>query len=301
MHSTAIGDALEEKIHALFKSEIEADRFWAKKAYCRLFRKKGYFSKDRDSKIIFDISIEIYLPGATDYSVLVLIECKNYTHSVPVDDVEEFFAKAQQVGAANAKAVIASTAAFQAGTKSFAKSKGIALLRYFDPINFKWELYRSPSASAKPATVDTASVIQEVLSNPDFHSQIFDLYMQSPARGTNSLWDFTEDLVVGNLISTAQASLIANPQSRRVNSVPYLEKDDLEIKAEEILRDIGYVYGEANLDSICAREASNCGLKVLTDVPLPNTSGDSPILGRILFNLRQIEIYTHPIPNRGRD
>ena len=59
MNSTAIGDALEEKIHALFQSEIDADRFLVKKAYCRLFRRKGYFSKDRDSKIVFDISIEM--------------------------------------------------------------------------------------------------------------------------------------------------------------------------------------------------------------------------------------------------
>ena len=43
----------------------------------------------------------------------MLIECKNYSHAVPVDYAEEFFAKVQQVAAANVKAVIASTASFQ--------------------------------------------------------------------------------------------------------------------------------------------------------------------------------------------
>ena len=144
MTSTAAGNVLEEAIYALFRAEIDAGRFWAKKSNCKLYLKKGYFSKSRNSDIVFDVSIEIFLPGATDYSALVLIECKNYTHSVPVDDAEEFFAKAQQVGAANSKAILASTAAFQSGAREFAKSMGMGLLRYFDNRNFKWELRRSP-------------------------------------------------------------------------------------------------------------------------------------------------------------
>jgi len=71
----------------------------------------------------------VYLPGSREYSALVLIECKNYGHPVPVDDVEEFFAKVQQVAAANAKATIASTASFQSGAREFAKSKGMGLIR----------------------------------------------------------------------------------------------------------------------------------------------------------------------------
>jgi len=90
-----------------------------------------------------------FFQGPKEYSALVLIECKNYSHPVPVDDVEEFYSKVQRVAAANAKAVIASTAPFQSGTRSFAKSKGIGLMRYFGNENFKWELKRSPSASAR--------------------------------------------------------------------------------------------------------------------------------------------------------
>ncbi|MFA5824686.1 MAG: ImmA/IrrE family metallo-endopeptidase [Gallionellaceae bacterium] len=296
MSSTAIGDALEESIYILLQTEIEADRFWAKKESCRLFRKKGYFSKDRNSEIIFDVSIEMYLPGATDYSALVLIECKNYSHAVPVDDAEEFFAKVQQVGAANSKAIIASTATFQSGTKAFAKSKCIGLLRYFDPRSFKWELHRSPSASAGSANAEAAAIISDGLSNSNFHSQTFDLYMQSPVRNTNSLWEFIEDLV-----DITQVRRIANPRSRLASSVPYLEKNDLEARAEEILLGIGYISGEVNLDSVCAKEMQSCGLKILTDMPPPSTGGATPILGRILFNLRQIEIYTHPVPNKGRE
>ncbi|MGA8516482.1 MAG: hypothetical protein WB821_17095, partial [Burkholderiaceae bacterium] len=104
MNTTRIGDALEKRIYDLFCEEIEADRFWAKKSNCKIFLKQGYYSKVRERNITFDVAIEIYLPGATDYSSLVLIECKNYKHAVPVDDAEEFFAKVQQVAAANCKA-----------------------------------------------------------------------------------------------------------------------------------------------------------------------------------------------------
>ncbi len=130
--TTQTGNAFERRVYDLLQTEIDADRFWAKKENCKIFWKKGYYSKDRATDIVFDVSVEVYLPGAKECSLLVLVECKNYAHAVPVDDVEEFFAKVQQVAAANAKSIVASTAAFQSGARAFAKSKGIGLIRCFD-------------------------------------------------------------------------------------------------------------------------------------------------------------------------
>ena len=123
MSTSKTGEELEIAVFELFKSEIDAGRFFAKKKCCRIFRKKAYYSKDRESNIVFDVSIEISLPGAEEYSILVLIECKNYGHAVPVDDIEEFFTKTQQVGAANTKAIAISNNSFQSSTLNFAKSK----------------------------------------------------------------------------------------------------------------------------------------------------------------------------------
>ena len=301
MNSTAIGDALEEQILALIKSEINADRFWAKKTCCKVFRKKGYHSKDRDAKIIFDVSIEIYLPGSTQYSLLILIECKNYTHAVPVDDAEEFFAKVQQVAAANVKAVVASTASFQSGTRAFAKSKGIGLLRYFSKSNFKWELYRSASASARTTSADASSRVEAGLSTPEFKSDVFDLYMQSPARETNSLWDFIEDLSVSSLLTSVQVRKVANSRSRLTSQVSFLEKGELEAIADDTLSQAGYSFGEVSLDAICAREADRCKLVVATDAPSLGSDEPNPILGRIAFDPLHIHVYAQPVPNRGRE
>ena len=94
--TTSRGDVLEKRIYDYFKAEISADRFFAKADCCKLRSKPKYFSRDRRSTITFDVSVEIYMPGAAEPSVVFLIECKNYTHAVPVDDAEEFFIKVPQ-------------------------------------------------------------------------------------------------------------------------------------------------------------------------------------------------------------
>ena len=295
------GDAFELRVCDYFRVEITANRFWAQKSCCKVFHKKGYHSKDRNSNIVFDVAIELYLPGAKDYSSLVLIECKDYTHPVPVDDAEEFFAKVQQVGAANVKAVLASPAAFQSGTREFAKSKGIGLLRHFDRSEFKWELKRSPSASARSVVPDGSFTIADGLSQQNFQPQVFDLYLQSPTRETNSLWDFFEDLVIDSGLTPNEVRKIVNPRSRLSNLVPFLEKVALEEQGAEVLAALKYSGGEVSLEDLCAMESKRTGLLVKFEVAYPISGGDTGALGRILFEPLTIELFAQVTPHRGRE
>jgi Zn-dependent peptidase ImmA (M78 family) len=299
LSTTQTGNALERRVYDLLQAEIDADRFWAKKENCKVFWKKGYHSKDRADDIVFDVSVEVYLPGAKEYSLLVLVECKNYAHAVPVNDVEEFFAKVQQVAAANAKSVIASTASFQLGARTFAKSKGIGLIRCFDANEFKWELKRSPSASARSMLADEACDVGAGLSEQDFQSLVFDLYLQSPVRETNSLWDFFEDTALDSGVTSAQVRKISNSRSKIMNQVPFCEKDDLESRSSEILSELGYSGGIVSLDELCAREAKRVDLSVNFHVPVPADSL-RPALGRIQFDPLVIDVYAYDIPNAGR-
>lgn len=294
INSTLIGNSLEERIHALFLSEIEGERFWAKKACCKIFRRKGYYSKDRQAKIIFDVSIEIFLPDAEEYSLVVLVECKRYTHSVPVDDAEEFFAKAQQISGANVKCVIVSTNSFQSGTRAFSKSKGIGLLRFFDETNFKWELKRSPSGGARTAAAEAATLAEDGLAKEEFLSPLFDLYCQSTVRATNSLWDFVEDFFLDTTLTPVEIKKIANSRSRLASQVQFLEKDELESQAASALLDIGYLNGEVPLDQLCAREEARCGLKVLKGVKPSEGEIASVVLGRITFDPLEIHLFQQP-------
>jgi Zn-dependent peptidase ImmA (M78 family) len=299
--TTGKGNALERDIHDLFQSEIDADRFWAKQPNCKVFWKKGYYSKDRGKEIVFDVSIEIYLPGALEYSSLVLIECKNLGHSVPVDDAEEFFAKVQQVAAANAKAVIASTASFQSGAREYAKSKGMGLIRYYSSENFKWELKRSPSGTARSTSAEEAELVGAALAQEDFRSHSFDLYLQSPVRYMNSLWDFFEDLMLNSALCPEQVRRVSNPRSKLTSQVSFYEKDHLESIGTETLAALGYAGGEVDLGLLCKQESARTGLVVNIGVPSPEADAPSAVLGRITFDPMVIQVYSGGTLHRGRD
>ncbi len=95
----------------------------------KIYHHKDYYSIERHAPIIFDIAIEVFRKGATEPFLIWIWECKNYTRPVPVDDVEEFHAKLQQIGSDRTKGTIVSTATFQSGSLAYAKTHGIGLAR----------------------------------------------------------------------------------------------------------------------------------------------------------------------------
>lgn len=80
---------------------------------------KGRLSQ-RDIKV--DVSFNYNIAGA---NLLFLVECKCYNHAVPVDDVEEFHSKIDDIGAH--KGIMVTTVGYQEGTIKTAKGRGIAL------------------------------------------------------------------------------------------------------------------------------------------------------------------------------
>jgi hypothetical protein len=67
--------------------------FWER--IVRFFRRRDIYSRDRGSKIITDISIETCLPEEKEYSLLTVIECKDYDGTIPVGKIEEFCNKVE--------------------------------------------------------------------------------------------------------------------------------------------------------------------------------------------------------------
>jgi hypothetical protein len=301
MNTTSKGDAFERRVYDYFRTQIEDEQFHVRSSCCKVFHKKGYYSRDRDSEIEFDVSIEIYLPGATEYSEVWLIECKNYSHSVPVNDVEEFFAKVQQVSPTSAKPVMASNAAFQSGALNFAKAKKMGVLRLFNASHAKWELYRSPSTSAVTASEGASEKILEGLTSQQFNGGAFDLYMQSPTGVTNSLWDFADGMLVHSRLSAEQRRAVANPRGRPSCRVPYIGNDELEDKCLRILREIGWTGGEVSLADICSQEQTRTGLQVRMEAFRESGRMRRSALGRISFSPLEILVYRQLVPNSGRE
>ena len=135
----------------------------------RLFRRRAYPSKDRDADIITDVSVEVFLPDRERPSLIWVFECKDYAGSVPVDDIEEFHAKIQQIGEDNTKGTLVTSGALQRSALSYAQSKRIGVVRLLptDQIIVILELLTTRSGAAEMNSGD----IHNALTIPDHRSR----------------------------------------------------------------------------------------------------------------------------------
>lgn len=294
MNTVKKGSAFESEVFEYLKQEIEAERFGIKANSCKIYKQQKYFSKDRESNIVFDIAIEVYLAGSTTFSFLFLIECKNYGHSVPIDDVEEFFQKTQQVAAANSKAIIFSRASFQKGAKTFSKSKGIGLVRYSSSIDNEWVLHRTMASSL------TAKIMQNVSNALDYEESHFIKYkanIQTPLKPSNNIQDLFLDLLYYDdsykLFSESISSIYPEPLNntiinKLIHKVPYLKHEQLEKISQTVLKKIKYSDGAVDLDVICDLVREKYNLRIIH-----HQQDQLPImtLGEILFEKNEIHLY----------
>lgn len=141
-NTTSKGNKLENRVYELIKILLENDEFFVDGKKSKIFWKKGYYSQARKKEIIVDVSIETYLKNSQNYSVLTIIECKNYDHLVPVDDVEELDSKLRQIGEHNTKGIILTTKGFQVSASNLAMSYGIGLGILTSENEIDWITYR---------------------------------------------------------------------------------------------------------------------------------------------------------------
>lgn len=298
MNTTEKGDQFEDLAFDVFDNMIKEDCFFAKSECCEIFRKKGYYSKDRDSDIVFDISIEIKMPGRNHYTALYLIECKNYAHTIPVDDVEEFFAKTQQISGANIKAVVVATNAFQKSAHAFAKSKGIGLLRFFDKEQREWVLDRSPSSMATGTSNGLgAADIRMALLEEFFRSKFFDFYGYSNDTYTVSSNQFFFELARQNADNqTVEELAVAGQATQEARlRVPFIEKARIEKTAAGILSMLQHASIATPLQSVCDHLKAACDLSVERMARLAEG-----VLGQISFNPDTILIDDQQAETRER-
>lgn len=156
MNTVKIGDKFEDKSYHLIEKAINNNELGISKSTAKVFRKKGYYSSDREKEIIFDLSIEIWPEGAERYTLLYLIECKSSPkgHSVPVDDVEEFFTKYNQVAGGGVKGVMITDNNFQSGGLTFAKNKRIMLIEVDKDNNHSIILHKTDREKTKDEKID---------------------------------------------------------------------------------------------------------------------------------------------------
>lgn len=165
MNTTSKGDAFENKAYTLIKDALATGKLGLIDSQCKIYSKKGYYSRDREKNIIFDLTIELWLPNSNNYSLLFIIECKNYNHRVPVDDVEEFYSKIDQVSGANRKGIFITNNSFQQGAYNYAKNKGIMLIEVLSDDSLNIILHRSSKTSNNTVISRPVIKIQEHILN----------------------------------------------------------------------------------------------------------------------------------------
>jgi len=287
--SVSRGTELELRVFSLLQGQIQANRFFAKPECCRIFHRKPYYSRDRRSEIIFDLAIEISIPGIRIPSMICLIECKDYEHAVPVNDVEEFFAKVQQVAAANSKAILVSTNAFQRGAIEFARAKGIGLLRVFPSAEFKWILHRSASSLPMPRSLSQDADVWLGLTEEHYKSVRFDCFCTVREFFTYSLPDFLSEVIVEALDPISLEAITA--ERRDIEAVPFLSPDEIEERCRAMHLTIRYSGGVVPLDCVCELQQRNAGFTIKIGAAPSREEYDRGILGRISFNPPSIVIF----------
>lgn len=154
------GDSFEIKTYDLLKILLANDDFYVSGKKSKIFKKKGYYSEKRKSEIIFDIAIETYLSDSSNYSILTLIECKNYQSPVPVNDLEEFDSKIRQISEHNTKGILITNNSFQSGAHNFALSIGIGLVRVNDNDEFEWIVNRKTNTNLPVTKADAIAFLE---------------------------------------------------------------------------------------------------------------------------------------------
>lgn len=141
------GMRFENSVFDLVSALVQTNQFLLSEPNVKVCKKPKYYSKDRDSFIECDITVEKYLFDIIEHpnlppSIIVVIECKDYSDAIGVGKIEEFHSKLQQIGADNTKGIlITSRGKFQKSALKYAESKGIALARILPDEQVKYIQY----------------------------------------------------------------------------------------------------------------------------------------------------------------
>lgn len=294
MSSTLRGDRFEAKVARWLTEAVRCGQFLVPTGYSKVFTKKAYYSQDRKSDIVTDVSIETTLPGQTHYSLLVLVECKNYQSRVPVDDVEELHDKMRQVGAN--KGILFTASPVQSSTREFAKSRRITIYQATGRGQFRLELPRRvPNSSpaglrgfehfAKTTPFGGAGPASAPIGEEDA-----DLVSLLREAGEDLLSSARRDGVDLGELRPACGPCALN--------VPYATVGSIEETTAALLKEMGYRGGEVDLDALTGIAARRDGL--VLNQHAESVESTRPLLGKIAFDPLEIHLWADPDGNNGR-
>ena len=189
MNTTEKGTNFEKKVLAIVQQLIASNQFCVSGNYWEVFHQKSYYGNLRKSEIIVDISVEFRRTPTADPSLIVFIECKDYISSVPVNDVEEFYAKVNQMTGLNVKAMLFVRSALQAAAFDTAASLGMAVVRILEEDELCWLIERTNKDLTTGIANSIALNVMNALVNEHYVSIKQDTFARYKETATYHLED----------------------------------------------------------------------------------------------------------------
>lgn len=167
MNTVEKGDIFEDTAFNLIKKAIDNGDLVIPYQNAKLYKKKKYFSKKRRKDIIFDIAIEIWPNNAKRYSLLYLIECKDYsTKKVPIGDIELFSSRVNEISELNGKAIFITSSNYPESAINYAEDTGMMLIKAYDDKTYSVILHKKDSNTSNSNTdIRLYDFLKSIFSN----------------------------------------------------------------------------------------------------------------------------------------
>ncbi len=289
--STEKGDEFEAEVFDFIRGYVNKGGTFLNPKKCQFFTKKGYYSHIRKKDIKVDVSIESHTKSIDKIALLLIIECKNYEKKVPVDDVEEFVFKLEQIAGKNIKGMMFSKKGFSSGALSVAQSTGIALARLLPSNEVDWILERTPDAVKKSEKKEYKNKeIIKALTTQNYRGQTEAFFSIHNNKLSNIFTKTFNNLIHVNYNKEKQKL----DNSRNIRFIQYLGQEDIELKTKKLLEyfdsDIIKNKYEVNVDKILKYLVKEHKVKYNFDMDLGINSSGNEILGKLEINKRKIFI-----------
>lgn len=161
MNTTKKGDLFEKKVFEILKDLLSNEEFFLPGKRSEIHWKKKYYSKATKNDVEIDISIETFMPGVKECSMLTIVECKNYKSRIDVDKLRVLKVKLDEI--TSHKGILIANGNFQRGTINSAKTHGIALGRVNIENKIDWINYRID----KKERINSINSPEEYLYSPE--------------------------------------------------------------------------------------------------------------------------------------
>nr|WP_210331119.1 ImmA/IrrE family metallo-endopeptidase [Microvirga terrestris] len=245
-------------------------------ANCKIFKKKGYYCKERGSDVQFDVVIEIYQQGRSKPSFYTVFECKNYEGGIPETCVTDFSDKLGRIFGHAAKGVLVVSSRLQSGADNLARSRSMGIIKY--------------DKAGLEVVADRRG--HYCLESRFVKSQIFRNDRSIKSLKFSAFHDGKFFCAINHFLRSLEPGLSSDDEnegeSARV-SVPYLPEEQIEKSAREILERVGYKSGPVDLKKIC----SVLSIDLQFSEQLIEDEDGTPILGSANFDRKSIKINSH--------